>query len=316
MDRSVNKRTAARQGGFAYLEVIAVVGVIALFSSMIVEALQRYSGSQGYYRGQAKARSVADRIMESVIDDANRAVRVFRDDDVGRSYLASLEVGSWKGLIGSLLPAGSNRGYMTRDEPDATETGNALLMACVEGPLLINVGSRNARFDRVVFVEYALTEAVGGGLDIWRWESVAVARYQELQSMTDALERETAMSKLAANGVEYAWDPSPNATIRFYAFGFDGALTPLSSSFRIPRNDERSIDGMAAATRFRVAPNNAPIPLPVPFYALAENGFPHGFEVKIDGDGTGRMIALRLVLVGANGQNHAEAGQLVTIREE
>ncbi len=302
--------------GISYLEMLVVISMIGIFSTLVFESLRTYSGSQGFYRAQARARSIADRIMETMVHDGNRALRVCRDDVEGNAYLTMMDFAPFTPLTGSKLPVEGHYGYLTRDEESLRETGNTALMVCAGAPLSAQINSKRVRFDRVTFVAYYLWRDSEGMVDIVRWESTPFARYQEMAALDNDADRAVAAAVMSQVGITLAWDSSEGATNLFYTIDGSGRLMAVTSGFKIPANPNIDNGGMAGEANYQIAPNGLDIPIEVPFYARLEADFPHGFEIKTDGDGTGCLIALRLVLKGRRNNSYAEAGQLLMVREE
>ena len=63
-----------------------------------------------------------------------------------------------------------------------------------------------------------------------------------------------------------------------------------------------------------VAPNGKVGKVTVPAYGQAtEQGFPGGFEVRIDGPSTGKLVLVRLVLRGVRGGAHDNFAELIRV---
>jgi hypothetical protein len=223
----------------------------------------------------------------------------------------------------SRMPVASALGYFEPDPPGVDETGNMLLMAIGLPPHLVTLPSRPpsepVRVDLLRIVLYCLAIGNGGVVDMNRWASVPVARFQDIAGVRPASDSEEVGMDLRAAGITIAWNPNASGTSGFYTIDTDGTLQPFITSFTIapaPAEVERAI---LTQRRKLVAANGSLRQLQVPAFARASAGFPHGFEVKFDARAGGTLVLVRLVVatVAAPDRrpNFAEAVRLVSVRE-
>lgn len=314
--------------GFTIVEltfVTLIVGVLALLMGQSIATLSR---THSYSRGQVRITDVSDAIAQVVTRDVGVSVRVFAADDAGDAYAAALDMGTAAPITGSRRPTFTNVGYFEPDLPTESSTGNMLLLGIREEPTTIVVRTVGApdegyRVDVLRFVCYFPTPvAKSRAFDLARWGSVKIARLSDVMALSDALKRTKVIKGLAAVGIQYAWEPTQDRANGLFKLTTSGGAVLLSATERIPGDPAATRLSLAGTRRVGVASNDL-LPQPrVPFYANANraNGalFPGGFEIRIDGPSSGRLLLLRMVLVSSNEQgawNHAEVRRLLSCHD-
>jgi hypothetical protein len=224
-------------------------------------------------------------------------------------------------LPGSRLPVETAYGYFNVDPPDAVETGNLLLVARLDTRRTVDVSETSepqpVRVDRLRMVCYFVS-ALGENLDLNCWTSAPLVRFEDIEAVADEDVRTRLVVELYAAGERYAWtaDAEPPAALRHLKQ--DGSTHPFGAGDRLPADPAGSDLRMLSRRNFAVARNGARKPIRVPMFARAREGFPHGFEVKVDGTGSGGLVAIQLAVVAtkAGSAACAMAQRRVGFREE
>ena len=119
--------------------------------------------------------------------------------------------------------------------------------------------------------------------------------------------------------MRYAWDPAAPAASALRTISSTGQIANLPTADLVagdPTQTELQIFG----TRHVGIAANASVPVDVPAFARATTTFPHGFEVKCDGDGSGGLLLIRLVGATPTGERRqvaaAEATRQIAFRQE
>ena len=120
-------------------------------------------------------------------------------------------------------------------------------------------------------------------------------------------------------GVTHAWIASASPAQAFRTLSVDGVVSLMASTALLPA-DPKASQPRLLGTRFLGVARNNSVPLPVPKLARATAQFPHGFEVKRDGDGSGDLVLIRLVIASQGGTGRlistAESSRQVAFRSE
>jgi hypothetical protein len=315
---------AQRQEGFTLAEVAIVSVVVIILTTVIVETVRELSSTQTYLQRQQRLADLTETMVLGITEDVSYAVRMFSEDTAGRDYLARMDLGKIRPLANSRMPVPTSRGLFIKDPQDTVETGNLLFLVrnrpAHKVPVAVGAGATCYRVDVFQFVVYCLSTDARGRLDINRWGSVPVARYQSISSIQDPEKRERVGAELWAGGVRYTWDPAPLVDDALQEIRSDGTLGLLDKKERLPGAADELEVNILSVRHAGVAGNSTPVLRGVPFYAKPAPGFPHGFELKKDGDSAGGLLLIRLVTTTRGRSKHrpnfAEAKQVVSFREE
>lgn len=295
-------RSASNQG-FTLLESVLVLTVISVMSIMVAESLQSLAKTQAFNRGQTRITEVADGVVRAVTWDVTSSTRVFGNDALGRGYFAAMDLGTLAAIPGSRLPLLTNRGWFEKDEPGANETGNVLFVGTALEPLTVDLAEADeeqdlVRVDRLRFVVYLVWQDLLTQ-DFARWASVPLVRYSDVASVADPVRRTKIWRKVYEQGLRYAWDPDQDRARGLYAVHAGGTATLLLPAHRVECDRSETRRALAGTRQVAIARNGSVPGAVVPAFANLSGGngpFPGGFEVKVDGPASGRMVMIRLVL--------------------
>jgi len=312
-----------RQAGFTLIEVTLVCALVSALTLMIVEALADLSRSQAYTRGQSRIAEAGDRIMRNVVQDLTYAIRVFSDDDDGGGYLRQMAYPKDQLMPGSRMPALTEIGFFARDADSEPQTGNLLFFARHDQPRKVQVqvdgADQAVRIDTFRFGVYYLHVDPEGHLDLARWASVPVALSSDLMVVKDSGERVRALLQLHEAGIRHVWDKAAPVGASLFELTETGTTRVLPRSVKVPGDPSQQQESIVGSLRARVASNGRVGGLWTPAYAAATvDGFPGGFEVKVDGPSTGKLVMARLMLragAGGSGDNFTEVKRIVSCRD-
>lgn len=293
--------------GFTFVELIIVTTIIAILSVMITQSIRGLASTQVYTRSQSEVISVGERLLQDIARDCRYAMRVFEESAEDRNFLRYVDFPFRDVAAGSRFPIGTSSGTFIPDLPLATTTGNILAIAVTQPSVTVDLGTSRAaqdqyRIDVFRFVAYHLKERRDSRLDLARWSSRPVARYADIVAIEDYERRSRCLTQLAAEGIEVAWHTRALAASAFHQIsGETGTMMPyvgeLSTGAAPPvLTDEVMSAGELLARRGLEIAENGGTRVPVPMFAVPVENFPHGFEVKIDGPGSGRLLLVRVVI--------------------
>lgn len=303
------------------VEISLVSVVLVIMSAVIVQSLRSLSMTQSFIAEQTKVASLSERTLAAVESDVTYTMRLFAENDLGRAHLAAMELDGRTPLGGSRMPVPVAKGVFEADPVDAVQTGNLLFMARSVPHLLIDAGDGGTpdllRVDAFRFVAWFLGPGPVTGVDLSRWSSVRVARWQDANAIADVDRRARLLRGLHEAGVRFIWDPNLDPADAFQSIEPDGSLAPRVG--KLPGDPLETELDIFGRRHLGIAANGSTA-IDVPKYAKAKATFPHGFEVKQDGDGSGGLLLVRLVGATRGGGEHrvaaAEAMRQTGFRQE
>jgi len=283
------------------IETMLVLLTLSIMSAMIINSMRRFTSAHAYSEGQARVTEVGDRIVRQMSDDATFASHVFTTSGYAAAYLAKCDLAGLS-LFNPAPPVATEKGYFEKDVAGTPTTGNYLFMAKAGEPFVADLSGDRSRIvsvDTFRFVLHAPVNLGGQSVDVARWVSQRVARLADIERVSSSVERTVLGQKLYDKGFRFAWEAGRPTGTGLMAIAASGSLyTPLPSE-RIPYDRAELRPAMLKLQRMALATNGMLPNVAVPAYAIAQGGFPGGFEVKVDGNALGRMILVRLVVVGA-----------------
>ena len=298
------RRAATPRDGFTLVEMAIASVVITIMSAMIIQSIRQLSVAEWSMREKSKLTSLAERVMGSLESDVGRAVATFDDSTVGRAMLDRLASESGleqrdARLDGSRLPTRTVYGTFGADPVGTPEAGNILALALRDGHETVTIPGGGTpslrRIDCVRFVVWFLHEGDETGVDLARWCSVRLARRADIDAIADPVDREAAVQELLARNIAHAWDPRIDAPEGFAVLETEGTVREFSADETVPADEIASESAIAGRRHVGVAANGTRSPR-VPWFAEESATFPHGFEIKRDGDGAADLVFVRLVL--------------------
>lgn len=311
-----------RDSGSTLVETIIVVVVLVVLSGIVVQSILGLARTQRVTERRAETLAVAERAMQGVVLDVARAFRIYTNDVAGKELLAILSFDSETPLSGGRLPVVTTRGVFEPDPVGVFETGNLLLLGTARGPQEVTFGSGSGSVARIDVLQVVLhhLSRVDGRIELNRWASVRLARADDLAAVTDPDDRAAIVRVLFAEGVRYAWRPDVRVGRGFFVLEANGQVGPVGYGFRLPRSPTDSRLRMLGRRGVSVAENGSIPNVHVPALGQVLGDYPHGFEVKIDGDGAGQLVLARLTLTfrrsDADDLVHSEVERLVPHRGE
>jgi hypothetical protein len=293
-------RAPAHERGMNMIETMLVLLTLSILSSMIINSIRRFTSAHAYSEGQARVHEIGDRMCRFVSDDATFAGHVFTASGEAPLYLDRCDLA---GLVpfAPRPPVVTEQGYFERDTTGNESTGNYLLLSKSQDPFLADlVGDRSVitSTETYRFVLYMLVTTPSGNLDLARWVSQKIARLNDIERIVDPVQRTLMGQKLYDAGYRFAWEPGRRLVNGLRHITSSGALAVPAPSDKIGCEQAELRTALLQAHRMGIAANDALPSIPVPAYAIAAGQFPGGFEVKVDGTASGRMILVRLVVVG------------------
>ena len=296
--------------GWTFVEMAFVLALIGVVSLLIVEAVATMNRANSYCRGQVRLAEAADSVARAIVDDVAASIRVFSNDAPSTAYWEALELGTATPLAGMRRPQLSNLGCIDPDGPGAELTGNHLLLAqrcqpmTLCAPATATAPELTTRIDLFRFVTYYPTEQAGRhdhSLDLARICSMPLAAVTDLTAIADLGQRARICVALREFGVRHAWNPTQERSAGLYKITPEGGLVLLGPGIKVERDVGQSREALLGPRRLGLARNGSVPGTPVPLYARAATGadgsaFPGGFEVRVDGPTSGRMVMLRLVI--------------------
>lgn len=309
------------QAGFTLVELSIASVVLVVMSAVIVQSLRGLTAAQSSVQSQAKVASLVERVGVRIEVDVGHAAKLFGEGEDARAVLAQLDFEGLGGgaapLADSRLPVARMTGVFEPDPADAVETGNLLLLARRDSKVAVESApetvappvSMPRRIDLLRIVAWYVHDGGESGLDLSRFASVRLARLQDLQGLGDPARRARAARGLIELGVQMAWDPSTPTV--FFALDEEGNAQPLAAGTLVPCDVDDSDPGVLSRRHVGLARNGTVAPR-VPRFARATAVFPHGFELKHDGNGSGDLVLLRMVVTTPTGpQRAANAAEVV-----
>ena len=313
MTKPPHSRARNREGGFTLVEIAIVVATSAVIAGIIIQTISLLTSGQTATRNRLRATSLAERVINRVRQDLDYAVRVYQHGD---SMLGKLGLPSDAYLSGSRMPVASMVGFFDRDSTSKVHTGNLLVSTRQVGKVIVDLSTVQAglrqRVDCFRFVVWYLSKNEQGQLDLNRWVSKRLARHKDVTGSSNPALEPAIIADLRQRDILYAWDPSSTSTGLYKIAAVNDEYEAFTSTDRIPA-DPKVVDFELLIPRhIEVAPNGSKTPLPVPFYAQVQSSFPHGFEIKIDGDASGMLVLVRLAV---RTLGSGQAGYAVATRE-
>ena len=307
-------RTDARTRGVSLVEVSVVTVIIGLLTILIVRSMSDLSATHTWTRGQAKATAAGDATARAIEIDASVAAQVY-DRASGAAWLALMPLQDPL-APGARLPVVTERGYFDVDPPSTIESGNALLLARDAGTWSTDVGTSSrpdrVRVDLLRLVLWHPMRRTDGKLDLSRCATGRLARLTDLLAIEPSSRRAEVAQRLRDDGVAFAYEPYRRPDQGLQRISASGSLSAPPTGTKLPLDAGECRRSVFAVQRVELCANGKAVGIAVPRYTRVDGVFPGGFEVKLDGPATGRLLLLRLVLaLPGRRTNWAETTKLV-----
>lgn len=314
----------SRERGVSLVEVAISVAVLAVMALVITQTIRSLSQADAAMRDDARTRSLAERIVEGIEVDVRATVRMFAEDDAGRGYFGRCNVVGLLGagasvLPGSKLPIPLPLGTFAPDTALQAVTGNALVLGRRDGVLVVPMPSGSPRrVDMLRLVAWFLHGGGTTGVDLSRFTSARMARSSDV-SISDPELRTALLAGLYAAGVRYTWDDTARVEVGVLALTPTGGQRALATTEKIAFDPALCEARLLGKRNLGIAKNRS-VTVPVPRFAVAGSNFPHGFEIKRDGDGSGDLLLVRVVVATSGDRSRrivfAEATRQVSFRSD
>ena len=286
----------ALEAGMTMTEVMVMTLMISTLMIMMTESMSTLSSVRVEQNAHFRCGDVADHVGRRIENDLDYAARLFSDASDDLDYLRSLSIGNALLAQGRRLPKLTQSGYFRSDPQDTTETGNIVFVGRRGSRVKLQFASGGSRLVQgLQFVVYCPV-VDGGSIDLIRWISEPIVDYWDITEIQDPEQRAEALQQLQESGVRLAWDPHAPRSTGLYELVRTG-LQPLSAQRLVGGAEDRSNSRPFALRRMQLAPNDSLPGVAVPAYAQADSGFSGGFEIKIDGASSGKLVLLRFVIV-------------------
>ncbi len=338
MRRILNERRN-RQGdaGVSFTELMVVMFLFTVIGIMVYDLLVGTAQTNLYLEANNDLSEYGQRLVNEIKTEVLQSKKLIGDGTQGQGYQAALDLSAAPTPLdtSSLATIDVNGSFSPSLVGDAdhpfnpASVGNALLFAQAITPYLDE--SAGVRIDLYRLIYYYLTrstaeeiESEGCILDLYRWESVVFADYNQLVRLNDyddaGATLSAALGALATAdpstdrpAVTMAWNPDEDADSAFFSFASGSMATAPSTGYAVEMFDaspaisnmhEPRIGGkMVYSVAFNTSAD-FDLGDTVPAFGTADtnqDGFPHGFEVMMGGPTGGRKVLVRLVLAADSG---------------
>ena len=282
--------------GMTMTEVMAMALIISTLMIILTESMSTLSGVRLEQKAHFRVGDVGDSVGRRIESDLDYAARVFSDTADDLEYLRSTAIGGQLLAAGRRLPRLTQSGYFRVDPPQVAETGNIVFLVRRGPKVRLQLDSSTARLVQgLQFVVYCpVVDA--GRIELIRWLSEPLVDYWGIADIEDPTLRAEAIEQLQEGGVHLALDahaPRGNGLFELVHSG----LQPLAADRLVAGVEDRRNSRPFTLRRTQIAPNDAVPGMAVPAYAQAGSGFSGGFEVKLDGSASGKLVLLRFVVV-------------------
>ena len=338
MKRILNERRYRRgDAGVSFTELMVVMFLFSIIGIMAYDMLVGTAQTNLYMEANNDLSEYGQRLVNEIKTEVLQSKRLIDDSAQGQGYLAALELTNAPTPIdttdlASIKVNGSFSPSLIGDSDhpfDPASVGNAIFFVQALTPYLNDTDG--VRIDLYRFLYYYLSknsareiENQGNILELTRWESVYFADYNQLVQLNNFDDggaiQSAALQALnvedAATGrpaLTMAWNPDEDVDDAFFSFAGGSLASSADSSYEIEMesatqairnlNSPRIGGEMVYSVAFNTS-DTFDLGDTVPVFAAADvanDGFPHGFEVMMGGPTGGRRVLIRLVLAADSG---------------
>jgi prepilin-type N-terminal cleavage/methylation domain-containing protein len=309
-ERSRGRRDRCR--GFTMLEVAISLALVTGMALIVERSLGSTRDAEDYLSAVRKAAERGHKLAYEIRQHVTASRRLFSDDDVGRDYLAALDLSRAPLLASARMPFIGTDARLEPDEEGEPKTGNILLFASEmdaraaiadpSGPTVRYIDTYRficcypCERDRKVVVD-------GSGelaRDLVVWQSVEFPSYEQLMEIEDDGERTSVVADIHDRyGHTMAWDPAGDVDGSFYTLD---ALGNVSGS---PMTEPTISEDLDESRGGRLVYANVQLARTEPGDRRRrailsaddpEAWSPDGFEVKVAGSTGSRTVWLHVVV--------------------
>jgi hypothetical protein len=295
--------------GHTLVEASIVVFLVATVSIVLHGAVTATSSADSFLGAMRSAAERSDKIGYEVSSLVNTSRKLFQGDDVGKAYLAALQLPLAVAPT-ARLPVIAEDEVLDDDTVGTPMTGNILLFVreadpapAVANPLLGIVRHIDTYRFVCIYPHQTANQLVPerpDALDLVIWRSVVFPSWQQVTEIQDATQRKNVLKDLHKRfGYRQAWNPDGASNASFYTFQADGNIDGSpTATFQIKEDPAVSEQGRLVYARTQLARTEAS-----GFAARAVLSqddpsvwMPNGFEVKVTGASRSRQAWIHLVL--------------------
>lgn len=288
-------RSMHAEAGLSSVEVIVMAAIMSVLMIMITESMTTLSGVRADQRVQMRVGDVGDDVARRLAKDIDHASRIFTDTPVDIEYLQAMDLGLDPFASGRKLPKLTTNGFFEPDKSGTPETGNVLFLACRIPRVAVKYETIAEYHVQCLVFTVGAPIDVAGNLDLLRWSSDLVVDYWDIADITDPTARADVLVQLYDNGVRFAWDSTSPRASGLFEITAAGGMALLPTDRNVTGAEDVHQSRPFSRRRLRLAANGVEGPHPVPRYAVQSGAFPGGFELKIDGAASGKLVLLRMV---------------------
>ena len=282
--------------GYTIMEICVVLILMTGMSLIVERTLTSTNRADAYMRALRRAKQNSETISYTVYEAVSASRRLFDNDDVGRGYLAALDLSRHPMAASSRLPRIDEINPLGPDTPGDPRTGNALFFVREVDPIVACADLTKfpqRMIDVYHFVccypeqtdRLLLTADSHEAKDLVVWYSVAFPSYQQIMAINDANEQLKLLEVLRETyGFDYVWDVCCPVDEAFFRINENGQLSTLPEpDFLIPEDPAISDGGLLAHRDAQLARTDTGQRLQRGVFTVDSPAtwVPDGFEVKI-----------------------------------
>jgi hypothetical protein len=293
------------------IEVAITLTLVSGMALILERTLSTTRRTERYLEAVRKATERGQSLAYDLRLLVSSSRRLLHNDDIGRAYLAALDLQRDPPLVGARLPVADDLGRLELDPTGDPRTGNMLLFVQESDAVAATAVASTAqvrmidtyRFICVYprptsrYVVQGRGRQVANDLVVWR--SRVFPNCTQLRDIEDAGQRQSVVADLCGRfGMDMAWEPNKDVDESFFRIdGFGNiAAAPLTDP-DIEEDLQASDRGRLVYRNLQLAPSRSDAYRRSVFTTdEPETWAPGGFEVKVVGPSGARQVWMRLVV--------------------
>lgn len=316
------------------IELLMAGTIVAIIVPIMVLLINATINGFTTFDAQQQIKGANQQLLNNIYSNLVLSKRIFQNTASDNAFLNKISLSNLPSRIStSQLPVIVSSGSLSPNSAgfNPANVGNSLFFVGHSTTSILNgvAGSTTTvMIDGYTFIYYYLTPQYSAGLlrttsyNVYRWESVTYADYQQLTSFSNTTEQKNIAKQLYSDNITNLFDPSQTSvTNAFYTVNSAGAISSSSNNLiNNPGGSKLMINIITGITgggfRYGIAPNSSiwpSNPKTVPLYATASGVFPAGFEVAVEGQAGGRQVLVRSVIVAQGSMKAIPASDQVII---